>query len=323
MILIDVLVLDGGGAGAVGATIDVFDAANRAMGEKVFDLRFVGRSRRVHARGGLGINTTPFSEAQPRPVVIAPGIGAKTEEEIEARLADPDSRAAAVWLATAAAQGATLAASCTAVFLLAAAGVIGDRRCVTTWWLGPALLRHSPACRVDADQMVVSDRGVWTAGAAFAHVDLLLGLLASLSSSRVSEAVARLLVFDTRTSQASFLIPAHLASRDPAVAELEAHVRGRMDEAHSLASLADRAGMSPRTLARRTDAALGLSPLQLVAKLRLERAIHLLRSGETPLEQVAQQVGFSDVTSLHRLVKRATGSPPGALRLARKRKAGV
>lgn len=81
-----------------------------------------------------------------------------------------------------------------------------------------------------------------------------------------------------------------------------------------MASLSARAGVSPRTLARLTEKAAGLSPLQLVARIRLERALHLLRTSRTPLEGVAAAVGLADPAGLHRLVKKHSGRSPGALR---------
>lgn len=80
--------------------------------------------------------------------------------------------------------------------------------------------------------------------------------------------------------------------------------------------MANWCNLSPRTLARRTSKAVGLSPLQLVRRIRLERALHLLRTTHLPLEEIAAAVGLADPATLHRLVKRHTGRSPGALRTA-------
>nr|WP_256385500.1 helix-turn-helix transcriptional regulator [Mycobacterium sp. IS-2888] len=65
---------------------------------------------------------------------------------------------------------------------------------------------------------------------------------------------------------------------------------------------------------RRTRNAVGLSPLQLVQRVRLERSLHLLRTTRMPLEEIAAAVGLADPATLHRLVKKHTGRSPGALR---------
>ena len=212
------------------------------------------------------------------------------------------------------ARGAEIAASCTAAFVLGAAGLLDERRCVTTWWLGAELASIAPTAHVVIDEMVVRDGPIWTAGSAFAHIDLMLALMRHLGGAALADELASRLVIDQRTSQASFLIPSHLAARDETVAALESFVRSRLDQPHTLDSLAHWCSLSPRTLARRTSKAAGLSPMQLVQRVRLERALHLLRTTHMPLEEVAAAVGLADPATLHRLVKRHTGRSPGALR---------
>lgn len=314
MIGFDVLVLEGASASAVGVTIDVISAANRILGKPAFDLRFVSQQDKVVLRGGLVAAAQPVARARARDVVVVPGLGVAESKEIAERLSRADVGVAAPWLARAHAGGSVIAASCTAVFVLAAAGLLEQRRCVTTWWLGADLASVEPAANVEIDEMVVRDGPIWTAGSAFAHIDLMLALMRDLSGAALTDELANRLVADQRTSQASFLIPSHLAAHDETVATLERFVRSRLDESHTLDSLARSCGLSTRTLARRTRNAVGLSPLQLVQRVRLERSLHLLRTTRMQLEEVSAAVGLADPATLHRLVKRHTGQSPGALR---------
>jgi transcriptional regulator GlxA family with amidase domain len=274
----------------------------------------VAPESRVVLRGGLAATGQPLARARPRDVIVTPGLGAAEPEEIANRLSAADVSAAARWLETASGRGADIAASCTAVFVLGVAGLLDERRCVTTWWLGTDLARVAPAAHVVIDEMVVRDGPIWTAGSAFAHIDLMLAIMRHLGGAALTDELANRLVADQRTSQASFLIPSHLAARDETIAALERFVRSRLDEPHTLDSLAHWCRLSPRTLARRTRKAVGLSPLQLVQRVRFERALHLLRTTRMPLEEITAAVGLADPATLHRLVKRHTGRSPGALR---------
>ena len=321
MMGIDVLILDGASASAVGTTIDVVSAANRILGKPTFDLRFVSPESRVALRGGLIAASQPLAHASPRDVIVTPGLGAADAHEIADRLSVADIPVAGQWLSRAHGRGSDIAASCTAVFVLAHAGLLDERRCVTTWWLGAELATIAPAARVVIDEMVVRDGPIWTAGSAFAHIDLMLAIMRHLGGAALVDELASRLVADQRTSQAGFLIPSHLAARDETIAALESFVRSHLDHAHTLDSLAARCGLSPRTLARRTLKATGLSPLQLVQRVRLERSLHLLRTTRMPLEQVAAAVGLADPATLHRLVKRHTARSPGSLRPAVRAKA--
>jgi transcriptional regulator GlxA family with amidase domain len=107
-----------------------------------------------------------------------------------------------------------------------------------------------------------------------------------------------------------------LAAADPAVAAIESHVAARIDRPVRLADLACAAHLSPRTLARRVRQATGLSPMELVQRIRLDVALQLLQHSDATIADIANRVGFSDAASLHRLVKQATGQAPGAFRFA-------
>lgn len=314
MIGVDVLVLSGASASAVGTTIDVVSAANRIIGTPTFDLRFVSPEPQVTLRGGLVATAQPLARARPRDVVVTPGLGAANAHEIANRLTAADVADAGQWLMRAGHRGVDIAASCTAVFVLASAGLLDGRRCVTTWWLGAELAEIAPTADVVIDEMVVRDSRIWTAGSAFAHIDLMLALMRHFGGAALADELASRLVVDQRTSQASFLIPSHLAARDDTVAALESFVRSHLDEPHTLHSMSKWCGLSPRTLARRTNSAVGLSPLQLVQRVRLERSLHLLRTTRMSLEEIAAAVGVTDPATLHRLVKKHTGRSPGALR---------
>ena len=162
--------------------------------------------------------------------------------------------------------------------------------------------------------MVVEDRGVWTAGAALAHIDLMLAIIARHAGPSLASDTARHLVVDQRPSQARYVIPAHLAVTDPIVQDLEAYVRPRVGHTVGLDEVAAALGLTSRTLNRRIKAALGLSPMRYVQKIRLDMALHLLGTTRLPNEMIAAKVGFADSAALYRLVRRHTGVAPGTLR---------
>ena len=75
----------------------------------------------------------------------------------------------------------------------------------------------------------------------------------------------------------------------------------------SLAEAAVAAGASERTLARRLQGVLGKSPLSYFQDLRVERAVHLLRTGSESIDQIAAQVGYADGVTLRALLRRKLG----------------
>jgi AraC-like DNA-binding protein len=82
---------------------------------------------------------------------------------------------------------------------------------------------------------------------------------------------------------------------------------------HSLEDVASALHLSTRTLKRRL-AAKGVTYSDLLEEQRREKAILLLRSPTLSLDQVAEQLGYSDPSNFRRAFRRWTGISPAAYR---------
>jgi transcriptional regulator GlxA family with amidase domain len=114
-------------------------------------------------------------------------------------------------------------------------------------------------------------------------------------------------VADMRTSQAPYVIPGHLLHVDPLVTKFESWARQRLAEGFSLEEAAVALATSKRTLARRMQAVLGKSPLEYLQELRIERAVHLLKTSQASVDQIAAEVGYAEGVTLRSLLRRKLG----------------
>lgn len=333
------LVLDGVADGPLGVALDVVHTAARLIEAGVVVAPAAPRQRVVSidghpVRSGAGRRVDVDDALAPRAshrgdVVVLAGLGAATERELEVLLARPDVQRALPLLAGAAARGAIVAASCSATFVLAASGLLDGRRATTTGWLARPFARLFPAVQLAAERMVVEDGGVVTAGSALGHADLMLALVARTHGPSLARAVARYLVLDERMSQARYAIGAHLASADPTVVAVERLVLANLARQVSIAEMARAAAVSPRTLARRVEAALGTTPRRFARRLRMMRAVHLLDTTRDNVERVAARVGYADAAAFRRNFVRELGEAPRTRRRepterpARRRRSGL
>jgi transcriptional regulator GlxA family with amidase domain len=99
----------------------------------------------------------------------------------------------------------------------------------------------------------------------------------------------------------------HLAHADPLVQKFEQWARESLADSFSLEEAARAVGSSKRTLARRIKDVLGKSPLLYVQDLRIERAVHLLRTSSDDVEKIAAAVGYADGVTLRNLLRRKLG----------------
>jgi len=104
------------------------------------------------------------------------------------------------------------------------------------------------------------------------------------------------------------------ALTDPRLGKAVAAVLDRPADAHSVAALASRAGMSRSAFAREFSHTFKLSPMEFVAKTRLHHAAEMLRSTTVPIKVVAASAGFSSRSHFSRAFRDSYGADPSQFR---------
>lgn len=271
-------------------------------------------------RTGAGLRLTPdlrFADALKGMVkpdwIVVPGLGLVSEEAIATRFAQKDAVAAMTLLRQAPA-AVRIGASCSSVFLLAEAGLLSGRAVTMTWWLAQLFRARHPDVRLDETRMLVRDGPYLTAGSAYSQLDLMLAIVADIMGTAVAHLCSRYLIIDQRPSQARYMMHAHAQHVDPTVIAAERWIDAHLAEPIGVAGLAAALSVSPKTLARRVEAATGLSPVKFLQRRRLLHASHLIETTSMSIEAVAARVGYQDGTALRKLVRREFGTTPAALR---------
>lgn len=307
---IQVLALNGIFDTGLATVLDVFTTANElsamlALGIAPFEVTVVGLRRKVHTSQGLGVPLSAKFDPTAADWLVIPAIGYKTPELLVPALERPDVRDAAKALAGAAA-GTRIAAACVGTFVLAESGLLDRQTATTTWWLAPLFRQRYPAVELDDGHMLIKSGAFVTAGAALGHVDMALWLVRQVSPE-LAGLVARYLIVDSRPAQSAYVISDHLAHADPLVERFERWARASLAAGFSLDIAAGAAGTSKRTLARRMQQVLGKTPLSYFQDLRVERAVHLMKTSDKSLEQIATLVGYADGVTLRALLRQRLG----------------
>ncbi|MFN3960591.1 MAG: GlxA family transcriptional regulator [Parvularculaceae bacterium] len=318
----EILVLRGANPCGVSTTHDILAAAAllaARQGVAAPRWRFYSPSGgRVALQGGIDIETRklPGRKGRKDALLLVPGIWVSGPLELRARLREDDCRRAVRSIAAHVANGGQVAASCSSVFLLEAAGLLVGRRATTAWWLAPELARIAPNTTIESQRILCVDGPVMTAGAAFAQSDVLLYLLRRRFGVKLADGVSRVLLLQERTEQAEFVAPAMLSGGDALVDWLTDRIEKALPDVPAISELAEEAGVSERTLSRRVRKVSGMSPRKMVQSIRLHRARSLLQRTHMGVEQVAAEVGYRDATALRRLVRRWSGATPRQIRSA-------
>jgi transcriptional regulator GlxA family with amidase domain len=291
--------------------VEVFDYAARQV-SGAYRIRVVGPSTEgwITMSNGIGIKVDPLSDPVPRhdTLVIAGGIGAR---------AAVDDQEVLDWIVRASKKARRTTSVCTGAYLLAAAGLLDNRRATTHWQWCDGLAQSYPEVEVDPDPVFIRDGDIWTSAGVTAGMDLALALVEDDLGPEVALSVAReLVVFFKRPggqSQFSGALSAQQATR-PALRELQAWIVGHLDADLSVSALAKQASMSERSFTRAFRREVGQSPAAYVEALRIEHARALLEDGAPSLEAVAQAAGFASAEVLRRAFHRRVGVSPGDYR---------
>jgi AraC family transcriptional activator FtrA len=215
---------------------------------------------------------------------------------------DPDDEPSAALkgaLVDAYERGARLVSLCTGAFVLAAAGLLDDRRATTHWMYADRLLERYPRVRIDPDVLYVADGRVMTSAGTAAGIDLCLHLVALDHGLDVAATVARRLVMPLFRSGGQAQYVDNPIARDPgSLSALLDWGRANLETGITVDDLAAHAAMSPRTLTRRFRSGVGMPPGEWLQRERLRLAQRLLERTDSPIEVVARRAGYDAAVTM-------------------------
>ncbi len=217
------------------------------------------------------------------------------------------------------ARGCRILSLCTGAFVLARAGLLDGRRAATHWTECDELARRFPLVSVDADVLYVDEGDILTGAGSAASIDLLLHIVRQDYGSDVATQLARQLVVPPQRDggQAQFIEQPLPELEDANLfADTVTWVQEHLDGPVSVEDLAQRSAMSPRTFARRFQAATGTTPYQWLLGQRVHLAQRLLETSDLSVETVAERSGFCTAGNLRKHFGRVVHTSPQAYRRA-------
>ncbi|MGH1539476.1 MAG: transcriptional regulator FtrA [Arenicella sp.] len=212
--------------------------------------------------------------------------------------------------------GVRIATICSGVFLLAACGLLNNKKVTTHWRYAEKLKQDYPEALVDPDVLYIDEGHILTSAGSAAGIDLCLHIVRQDFGSDIANQVARRLVLPAHREggQAQF-IPRPLPKRsNDRFSPLLDQIRSKLDESWPISRMADISGMSPRTLLRRFQDTTGESPAVWLTMERLSLVRELLETTNHSVSQIAETSGFITPELLRHHFKRHYDTSPLAYR---------
>jgi transcriptional regulator GlxA family with amidase domain len=292
----------------VAGPLQVLATANERLGLPLepYAPRVIGAGEPfLTASAGLRLAVEPLPDADEDldTLVIAGGPG------IVQACTDP---ALLDWIRVRASRARRVASVCTGAFLLAAAGLLDGRRAATHWAHCERLAAEHPRVRVEPNPIFVRDGPIWTSAGITAGIDLTLALVEEDLGHGAALAIARHLVMFLKRpgGQAQFSTALALQAGGDRFAALHAWIGDNLGGDLSLPALAERAGMSERSLSRHYREATGMTPAKGVEGLRVEAARRALSETSWPVKRIARRCGFGSEETMRRSFLRHVHATP-------------
>jgi transcriptional regulator GlxA family with amidase domain len=284
-----VLAYEGVSAFGLGVTAEVFGCDRRAEGLPRYDYAVTAAQPGL-LRTDVGM-----------PVLVEAGLD---------RLASADLAVVVCWddiatrppepvlqaLRTVVSRGGRVLSQCTGAFVLAAAGLLDGRRATTHWQYAGQLARRYPEIEVDPGVLYVDQGQVITSAGTAAGIDACLHVVrVEHGAAAANQLARRMVVAPHRDGGQAQFVPVLVDSPggQAELAGLREWVQHHLHHPVTVADMARRVHMSPRTFARWFRAHTGTTPHHWLTSQRLIPAQELLERTDRGIEQIAADCGLT------------------------------
>lgn len=281
-----------------------------------FEVEIVGLQRGIaRSPGGLALEVEKAAQEVPHTdVVIVPSLLVPRGEWRPGRYP-----ALVEWLAAMHARGAVLCSACSGLYLLAETGLFDGLDCTIHWSYAAGFHAAFPRIRLHPERALVAagEREQFvTSGASTSWHDLALYLIARYAGVSLAQSASKLYALQLhQEGLAPYIVfSARRDHGDAAVAQAQDWLAAHFAAPNAVEEAVKRSGIPQRSFKRRFTKATGHAPLAYVQRLRIEDARRRLERTESPVDEIAWQVGYEEPAFFRRLFRRVTGLAPGAYR---------
>ena len=213
-------------------------------------------------------------------------------------------------------KGAIIGAICTGTYLMAAAGLLEDRRCTIHWENIDGLAEEFPLLEITNELFEIDDKRVTCSGGT-ASLDMILYLIGQVHGQGLAAQVSDQFIHDRirdPSDRQRMELRSRLGVSHPKLLAVVGLMEQGLEEPFSQTELAMQANLSTRQLERLFRKYLSTTPTRYYLNLRLARARHLLRQTSMSILSIALACGFVSASHFSKCYREVYGRTPRAER---------
>lgn len=213
-------------------------------------------------------------------------------------------------------KGARISAVGTGCCFLAEAGLLDGKPATTHWYYFDQFERSYPKAILKRQYFITQAGNLYCAASVNAMADLTVHFIKSLYNETVANLVQRHFSHEIRRDYESIRFFEGDAETHPDedITQAQTWMQDNYYREFNLTDVADKFGMSTRTFNRRFKNATGKTPSHYLQEIRIGVAKDLLQTSNLSIQEVALQVGYSDISHLSALFKKYLNTTPSEYR---------
>lgn len=275
---------------------------------EMFQVQLAGLTKDAQVYNRL-FNVYPdlvINEISKTDLIIIPAVNGDMEKVIES------NKDFFSWINKMHDQGAEVASLCVGTFLLASTGLLDGKKCATHWLSVNDFRRIFPAIELVSDKIITDEDGVYSSGGANSFWNLILYIIEKYAGRDIAIACAKIFEIEIdRSSQSAFIMfKGQRDHQDESVLKAQEFIENNFQEKITVDQLSTLFAIGRRSLERRFKKATCNTVSEYIQRVKIEAAKKGFETSRKNINEVMDDVGYSDSKAFRTVFKRTTGLSP-------------
>jgi transcriptional regulator GlxA family with amidase domain len=208
--------------------------------------------------------------------------------------------------------GAEVASLCVGAFLLAGTGLLKGKRCATHWLSAADFRKLFPDVNLVSEKIITEENGIYSSGGANSFWNLLLYLMEKFTDREMAILCSKYYQIEIdRDSQSPFIMfKGQRDHQDDDIKKAQEYIENHFRERITVDQLSSMFAMGRRSLERRFKKATSNTVTEYIQRVKIEAAKKSFETSRKNVDEIMDDVGYSDNKAFRSIFKRTTGLSP-------------
>lgn len=220
------------------------------------------------------------------------------------------------WLQKQYKKGATICAVGTGCCFMAEAGLLNKKIATTHWHYFNQFQKDYPSVQLKRQHFITQADRLYCAASVNSLADLTIHFIQRIMNKNTARHVEQHFSHEIRHTYetSAFFDDTHAPHPDENIIQVQTWIQSNYDREIIFNDVAQRFGMSTRTMNRRFKHANSKTPIQYLRDIRIDHARELLKTSNLSISDISDRIGYQDTSYFTKLFKQQLGKTPSDYR---------